>query len=247
MLAARQQTYWWHRARRFLSLGLLRRFGIRESCKWLDIGCGPGGNLSMLTPMSPALVAGVDLSPTALDFARRNAPGARLVRADISRGLSFAAEAFDVVTIFNVLYHRWMPDEKVVLREVFRVLRPGGLLLITEPAFAVLEREMDELTMGRRRYRLQDISALCQAANLKIEFDTYFTSFGFPMLLAAKLASGLRRPTRQATIKQAVDMKSMPVVVNETIYQLARLESRLIISGLRMPFGVTLLCLARRP
>lgn len=136
MLAARQRTYWWHRARRSLSLRLLRKFGIRKGCSWLDLGCGPGGNLAMLAAMSPSLTAGVDLSATALDFARQTAPSASLVRADISQGLPFAAAAFDLVTVYNVLYHRWVPHEEAVLSEISRVLRPGGLLLITEPAFA---------------------------------------------------------------------------------------------------------------
>jgi SAM-dependent methyltransferase len=246
MLAARQQTYWWHRARRVMSLALLRRFGLKPGCRWLDIGCGPGTNLRMLDALHPSLTVGLDLSPVGLDFARQGAPAARLVRADLNKALPFADATFDLVTIFNVLYHRWMPSEDAVLSEVFRVLRPNGLLLLTEPALAVLEREMDTLTMGRRRYRLDEIATLCRVARLDVIFGSYFTSFGFPMLLAAKLANRVFKPNRRPVDDQAADMKALPPIANEALYQAACLEGRLIAAGLRMPFGVTLVCLARK-
>lgn len=247
MLAARQQDYWWHRARRFMSVALLRRFGLGQRCRWLDLGCGPGGNLTMLDALRPDLVAGVDFSPIALDFARQSAPAAGLVRADITKGLPFSDATFDVVTIFNVLYHRWITSEDAVLVEIFRVLRPGGLLLLTEPALAVLEREMDSLTMGQRRYRLGEIAALCRNARLDVVFGSYFTSFGFPILLALKLAKRVFKPRREVVEDQAADMKALPPIADAALYQVASLESRLIAAGIRMPFGVTLVCLARRP
>jgi SAM-dependent methyltransferase len=246
MLAARHQTYWWHRARRVMVSALLRRFGLKPGCRWLDIGCGPGTNLRMLDALHPALTVGLDLSPVGLDFARQDAPAARLVRADLNKALPFADAAFDLVTIFNVLYHRWMPSEQAVLSEVFRVLRPGGLLLLTEPALAMLEREMDELTMGRRRYRLDEIAALCRAAHLDVKFGSYFTSFGFPMLLAAKLANRVFKRNRRQVDDQAADMKALPSFANEALYQLACLEGRLIAAGLPMPVGVTLVCVAHK-
>lgn len=247
MIAARDRDYWWNHARRFMASALLRRYGLAQGCRFLDLGCGPGGNLAMLDALRPSLVAGIDLSPIAIDFARQRAPDARLVRADINAGLPFTAAAFDAVTIFNVLYHSWMPSETAVLNEVFRVLRPGGLALITEPAFSVLEREMDEVAMGRRRYRLREIAALCRTARLDVVFGSYFTSFGFPILLALKLAKRVRRPKRVEGTAQAADMNALPPLVNAAMYQAARLEARLITAGVRMPFGVTLVCLARRP
>jgi SAM-dependent methyltransferase len=247
MLAARQQTYWWHRARRLMSLELLRRFGLKPACRWLDVGCGPGTNLTMLDALRPSLTVGVDLSPIGLDFARQSAPAARLVRTDLKEALPFADASFDLVTIFNVLYHRWMPSEEAVLSEVFRILRPGGLLLMTEPALPSLAREMDELTMGRRRYNLADIRALCRRARLDLLLDSYFTSFGVPALLAIKLVSRLFRQKHRALNNDAADMKPLTRLPNAALFGLAHLEGALVVAGMRMPFGVTLVCLARRP
>jgi SAM-dependent methyltransferase len=246
MLAARQDSYWWHRARRSMSRALLRRHGLPARLRWLDLGCGPGGNLHMLEALSPALVAGLDLSPLALELAQRAAPDAALLRGDISRGLPFADGSFDLVTVFNVLCHSWVASELAVLREITRVLRPGGLLLATEPAFAALFRDMDVAAMATRRYRCSGFASLCRAAGFDVRFATYFASFGFPILLLLKAASRLRALGRGAIKAPAADMKPLNHVVNGLLYRVAALEAWAIGRGAHMPFGTTLVCVARK-
>lgn len=241
MLADRQQTYWWHCARRSMALGLLRRYGLSEGCEWLDIGCGPGGNFGMLDPLAPKTVAGMDVSTIALDLARQHAPAAVLVRGDVNDPLPFADESFDVVTIFNVLYHDWVRNEAAVFAEVARVLRRDGLLLFTEPAFDVLEREMDDAVMTRRRYRNADFDPLLTDAGFETLFSSYFTSFGVPILLAAKW---LKRP--KDANKPGIDMRPIPKTVNDVFAALAGIEGRLLRARVRMPFGTTLVRVARR-
>jgi trans-aconitate methyltransferase len=69
-----------------MALSLLRRYGLRAGCAWLDVGCGPGGNFGMLDPLRPASVAGIDASPIALELARKFAPSAELIEADVNDG-----------------------------------------------------------------------------------------------------------------------------------------------------------------
>jgi len=198
-LAARQDTYWWHRARRAMSVDLLRRHAqLAPGCCCVDLGCGPGGNLGLLDEFKPSVIVGVDLSPLALDLARRTRPEVDLIRADLSCSLPFGDSTFDVATIFNVLYHSWIPSELEVLAEVRRILRPGGVSLITEPAFAGLSRPMDELGMAQRRYRLADFKGLCRSVGLEVVFGSYFTSFGAGILLALKGLATLGGVDRQA-------------------------------------------------
>lgn len=241
MLARRQDNYWWHQARRKLSIALLRKHGLPPRVRWLDVGCGPGGNLGTLVSWQPDLVVGLDLSPLALSLAQQHGAAAALVRADIGRNLPFIDESFGVVTIFNVLYHDWVGDEVAVLTETLRVLQPGGLLLITEPAFPSIAREMDVAAMGRRRYRGRQFDIMLRQAGFSILHGSYFTSFGMPILLAM---NRLRHRTQSGP---APDMRPLPPFANRLLRAVATLEASAISMGLRMPFGTTLIRVCRRP
>ncbi len=247
MLAERSDTYWWHRARRAMSVDLLRRAGLKRSCRHLDLGCGPGGNLALLTSMEPALVVGLDLSSYALELARAgNGSRATLVQADLKARLPFADRAFDVVTIYNVLYHQWVANEAPVLAEVARVLQPGGLLLVTEPAFRLLAREMDRAAMGRKRYLIGEMTELCQRAGLRVLRASYFTSFGFPLLLGMRAFGHKARQKEEDERAKAADMRPLPRTANTSLYLAARLEATLLAAGMYVPCGTTLVCLARK-
>jgi SAM-dependent methyltransferase len=247
MLAAREDTYWWHVARRALSKKLLSQCAIPRGGRWLDLGCGPGGNLALSASFGPGLTVGVDVSPIALSIARRKKPGARLARADLNNALPFSDGSFDVVTVFNVLYHDWVKDEGAVISEIARVLRPGGVFLVTEPAFSVLTREMDAAAMGHRRYRIADFAVLIERAGLRVAQASYFTSFGFPLLLAMKLMRGLKPGATGSHVGTAADMRPIKPFVNGLLRWFSGLEARLIGIPLRVPFGTTLLCLAFKP
>jgi ubiquinone/menaquinone biosynthesis C-methylase UbiE len=233
-----------------MAAALLRRFAVAPGGRWLDLGCGTGGNLEIAERFAPGMVIGVDISSLGLELAQSLFPRARLVSADISGGLPFTDAAFDVVTIFNVIYHGWVKDDGAALAEVARVLRPGGLLIITEPAFPLLAREWDKAVMGVRRYRRPELIDLCRRAGLSTLFASYFTSFGFPILLTLRalkrmkaLVSGAADTT---SVEAAAESKPLPAVLNGSLYTAALAEAILIGAGIAMPFGVTLALVAKR-
>jgi SAM-dependent methyltransferase len=211
----------------------------------MDLGCGPGGNLDISKSFHARLTVGVDVSPLALNLAQQRTNGAALVQADVSLGAPLADNSFDVTTIFNVLYHKWVQDESTVLREAWRVLRPQGLMLVTEPAFPILQREMDVAAMGQRRYTKSHMASLCRAAGFQVLASNYFTSFGFPLLLGLKGIRSLTSGARENS-KQAADMVALPLSLNELMYRIARAEAVAIEHGVPIPVGSTLVCLARR-
>ena len=244
LVAEREEHYWWHRARREMATGLLRRHGLARGCRAVDLGCGTGGNLSIFSPFAPRSVVGLDISPIALQHARRKHRSAVLVRADLRRPLPFVDASVDVVTLFNVLYHRWVDDEIAVLSDVHRILRPGGLLVATEPAFSAFERQMDTAAMTRHRFRIPEFTAMCARAKLRVSFASYFTSFGAQIVLLMKALDG--RSTRSADDHVQADLKPLNPVVNELLHVVASAEAIAVARGWRLPFGLTLACVARK-
>lgn len=238
-----QADHWWGRNRRSLSFDLLNKFGLVAGCRHLDIGCGTGQNLRLLEQLRPSLTVGVDLSPIALSYARKACPCCPLVRLDLNQSLPFPDKSFDVATIFNVLYHAWIKNDLDVLKEAGRVLKPDGLLLVTEPAFQVLAREVDIADMAARRYRLRPFVELLRAAGFDVLFAHYFTSFGPPLILAMKALKALAPKQRRAD--QPADMKPLPPLFNAALHGVARIDAALVRASVPMPFGTTIICVAR--
>lgn len=238
-----QDGHWWGRNRRSLGFDLLKKFGVGAGCRHLDIGCGTGQNLRLLEQLRPSLTVGVDVSPIALSFARQAYPRCQLVRSDVNRTLPFPDESFDVATIFNVLYHVWIKSELDVLNEVRRVLQSDGLLLITEPAFQALAREVDVADMAARRYRLKRFVELLRTADFDVLFANYFTSFGAPIIFAMKALKALSR--KSSSIDQPPDIRPLPALLNAALYGLAQSEAALVRASVPMPFGTTIICVAR--
>jgi len=238
-----QRDHWWGRNRRSLSFGLLKKFGLDAGCRHLDIGCGTGQNLRFLEQLRPSLTVGVDVSPIALSFARKACPACQLVRLDVNRTLPFPDNSFDVATIFNVLYHAWIKSDLDILKEARRVLKSDGLLLVTEPAFQTLAREVDIVDMAARRYRLKPFVELLRAAGFEMLFANYFTSFGAPIIFAMKALKALA--SKPPGVDRPPDIRLLPPLGNAALYGVARIEAALVRGSVPIPFGTTIICVAR--
>ena len=243
ILAQREQTYWWHVSRRRLVSSLLKKHGLEPRCSVLDLGCGTGGNFSIYMDFKPRELVGLDISPIALAHARCRAPSATLTQADINQTLPFESSSFEVVSIFNVLYHDWIKDEKKILIEAVRLIRPGGFLVITEPAFMSLSREIDRLSMGRKRYKIEDLHRILAPLGLKVLTASYFASFAAMIVLGSRL---LKKQSSTSESQASIDTKPIAPWLNSTLKLISGVEAFLIMRRFKIPFGVTLLCIFQK-
>lgn len=237
-MAAVEQQHWWyvgmrHIARAWLD-GLPHRAGFS-----LDAGCGTGGNLAFLLQQGgPAF--GLDLAPAAVAFGYPNAPG-RLVRGSVLQ-LPYQAGSFDLVTSFEVLYHRAVPDEIAALRETWRVLQPGGWLLLRMPAYRWLHSTHDDAVHTRRRYVAAEVHALLVQAGFVVERCSYINSLLLPLALAARLPEKLRRSARGQ--ESAMTLPASPI--NTVFTTIMKREAAWLRRGGTFPAGLSILALARK-
>lgn len=179
-----EATHFWFRGfRRFVAPAIAEIAAGRRDLYLLDCGCGTGHNLAtLLRPYGSAF--GFDLTPAGL--ARGRAAGLRLARADIG-AIPFQSGRFDLVTSFDVL--QYVRDDAGVMREIARVITPGGGLVLTAAAFDVLRGGHAGTWPEVRRYTTTRMRSIVEESGLKIRHLTYLFATLFPAMLAVRLAS----------------------------------------------------------
>ncbi len=186
-----EDRHWWYTGMRRITLALLdEAYGGRAGLDILEAGSGTGSGMDYLARFGR--VTGIDISPLALGFCRERGLR-RLGQASVT-ALPFAPAAFDLVTSFDVLYHRAVGDYRDALREFHRVLRPGGRVLLRLPAYDRLRGRHDEVIHTARRFSAGELSnSLCEAG-FEVERITYANTLLFPPAVAKRLLEPLLPP-----------------------------------------------------
>ena len=234
-----EERQWWYAGMRAVSLALLagplaRLAREGRAVRILDAGCGTGNNLLHLAPYGRAV--GVDLAEEALVFCRTR--GVAAARAGLL-ALPFPDGRFDCVTSFDVIYHRWVGDDNAAVREMARVLRPGGLLLVRVPALRMLWGAHDEAVHSRHRYTRAEVKRLVHGAGLEVVRASYGNTLLFPLLAA-------RRTLDRVTGRHGSDVAFLPAPLERAFRALLEMEARLI-RRVSFPVGASVFALARRP
>src|SRR5688572_13175843 len=231
-----EETHWWYLGRRRIIQCLVEKIRTtlnNSNPRILDVGCGTGANLKMLAAYGRA--EGVDVSPQAVDFCRER--GLDSVKLGAIEDLPYESGSFDLVTALDVIEH--LDDDVAGLKEVRRVLRRDGRLLVFVPAFMFLWGVQDDVSNHRRRYTLPGLLKAVEAAGFSVESASYANiSFFLPVLAVRSVMRwfGLRADT-----EYGINISLM----NGPFSRLFAAERHVLERG-RLPFGVSAVCIARR-
>jgi SAM-dependent methyltransferase len=237
-----EDRHFWYLARREVVLDALARSVPDLAARTLfDVGCGSGGLLAFLE--RHLTVAGAcDAHRLGLEIARRRT-SAPLVLVDDGR-VPPLAPGQSLVGMFDVLEH--LDDDVGVLRWLFGILAPGGVLVLTVPAHPLLFGEMDRLARHRRRYRRDELLAKLRAAGFEVRRLTHFMAPLVPLLLVfrqlGRLLDALGFRSAQRTSQE---LRVIPGF-NGVMRSLLRLE-RLWLRRRGLSFGTSLIAIASRP
>lgn len=237
-LTARAEAshFWFRGFRGFIAPVLEAVAAGRRGLRLIDCGAGTGHNLALLRPYGQ--VFAFDLAPSGLTRAR--AGGHPLVRADITR-IPFRSATFDVATSFDVLQS--VPADRAAVREMARVLRPGGHVVLTVAALELLRGDHSEVWQEVHRYTPASARALVEQAGLVPLRSTFLFASLFPVMLPARLLQRATRPFR--ALRPHADIAVPPAPVNAVLSAVVQGEAALA-RRMPMPIGSSVLVVARK-
>jgi len=231
------EYHWWYRGRRLILTAELRQLPLPAGAQLLDAGCGSGRTLLELQRYGS--VSGIELSSQAAELAR--ARGDFDVRIGRLEELPWDPQTFDLVTCMDVIEHT--PDDRATLRELRRVCKPGGWLLLTVPAYQSLWSVHDEVNYHYRRYVRAMLRSAAGGAGWEVRRMTSFNTLLLAPAAAVRIAQRWRAPVVNGDYSS--ELKIGPAWLNNLLERPMRWEASWLGKGHTLPAGLSLLALLR--
>jgi len=231
-----EENYWWFAAKRNILIDIIKKLPLSRHGKILDVGCGTGIIVNYLKEIRPTV--GVDFSLEGIKFCReRNLKGTVLGNVMC---LPFHDESFEVVTCFDLIEH--FEDDLTAIKEIARICKKGGFIIITVPAYQSLWSIHDVSLHHKRRYSISSFNKLLIEAKLNVEKISYYNTILFPLIFIGRKLRSI--------FSQDDEMKSdfyipIPSLVNKILFNIFKSESK-ILNYINLPFGLSILSISRK-
>jgi SAM-dependent methyltransferase len=233
-----EHQHWWFIGRRIIVDDQIRRLPLPLNAYIYEVGCGTGGNLSMLARHGTVFAMEPDSSALEIASLQQRA----CVRlGSLPDHLPFADQQYNLIVMLDVLEH--LDDDRLALERLYPMLKPGGTLLITVPAFSFLWSYHDQLNQHKRRYRADDLNQVVSQAGYEVTNLSYFNFFLFPIASLVRLFSKILPP--KPNPQGSRDLTLPAPLINQLMTKLFASE-RFLLRCMQLPFGVSLLLRATK-
>ena len=236
-----ENTHFWFLSRRAIFFDVLdRALGQGGGKQVLEIGCGAGG---MMGPLGRyGSVDGMDIDVEYLRYCKER--GFERVLAGSGHDLPFADASYDLVALFDCLEH--IPDEGRALREILRILRPGGRVFFSVPAYEWLWSNNDDIAHHQRRYTKGRLVRALRDAGFEVERASYFNALLLPLIIPSVLIQKIRGAL--GWLPQGYNNTSVPVPGPfNWLFTKMMSSERFLLRAMSLPCGHSIIALARRP
>ena len=231
-----EEINFWFRIRNKIIIQLFSKYvRIEQKIKFMEIGCGNGYVLKGLSDFKNLELTGSEIFMEGLKFARQRLPGVELIQMDATN-MPFEKK-FDVVGAFDVLEHI-TADEKV-MQMVNRALTDSGIFLISVPQYPWMWSAQDDLAFHKRRYTRKELSAKLARNGFTIEYMSSFVFTLFPVMIVS-------RYFKKGSKHDAMTELEIPKLLNAVFFVILYIDYLLIQMGISLPFGGSLICVARK-
>jgi SAM-dependent methyltransferase len=231
-MRAIERDHWWFRARRKILADQVSRLKLGPDARILEVGCGTGGNLEMLSHFGA--VTGLEPDEESREYAS-DQTGVPVVGGTLPDGLPAFQGPFDLIAALDVIEH--LDDDAGSLAALRKLLKPDGFLLTTVPAHPWMWSQHDALHHHKRRYRKAQYLNLIETSGFRLTKGSYFNSFLFPAIALARLA---RFTERTGGVDDALPAKGLNALLTGIFG-----AEKMALRHMNLPFGVSLLVIAQ--
>lgn len=229
-MAETEHTHWWFAGRRAVVTGLLSRLSLPPDARIIEIGCGTGGNLDMLSAFGR--VSALEMSDVARNIATTRTNGRFQIHAGSAPDdLPVLGEKFDLICLIDVLEH--IEDDIGTLAVLRGMLAEGGRIMITVPAYRWLWSRHDEFLHHKRRYTAAELKSKAALVGLSATRISYYNTLLFPVAALMRLQDRLFK-------REIASGTSVPPRLINALFRRIFSGERYLLNAVSLPFGVSL-------
>jgi SAM-dependent methyltransferase len=237
-LAEVEDRMWYFRSLHAHVARLITKAGVRREAAFLDAGCGTGGMILRLRARQPEWTfSGIDFMPLACELARQRCGAGVDIREASITALPFPDARFDVVVSADVICQ--VVDPEVAVKEFFRVLRPGGVVVINVPAYMWMWSYHDDSCQTKHRYTRPEVDGLLRDGGFTERRTTHWNALPFPLVWT--------RRKLLRTANDTSDVKDYPAVIDAMFATMMAVEHAWLRAGGTWMWGTSVLAVARKP
>lgn len=236
-----ESSFWVRSRNRLFKRIVYDQLAPTGKTKFLEIGCGTGGFIQQIVENENLEITGSEIYLKGLLYAKKNLPNVDFIQFDVTQGE--IGEKFDLIVAFDVIEH--IENDVAAISNINRMLHKGGGLIMTVPQYMFLWSKLDEIVKHKRRYSRRELVTKLQENGFDISYSTSFLFVLFPLMLISRMFDkGFdRSQSDEVALEKRV---KFPNVLNWIFDLFMRIDEALIRLGISLPFGGTLVVVARK-